>query len=96
VEGWVLTLVGTPATICEEAESWETVGGAGGGEAGCSEVDVPAASLDASIEAFAGGVQFADAVRVGPKSGHVSGNPPVRKLLAPVDKEGEDVVSPGE
>jgi hypothetical protein len=96
VEGASLVTVGTVAAICEEAEGREAVSGTGGGKAGSSEVDVPSTGLDAVVESLAGGVQLTDAFRVGPVSGHISGDPPIGEFLAPVDKEGEDFVGPAE
>jgi hypothetical protein len=96
VEGASFISVGTVAAIREKAKGRETVGGVGSGEAVRGEVKVPAASFDAGINTFVGGVQLADALEVGSVPGHVSGNPPIRKLFAPIDEEGEDVISPAE
>jgi hypothetical protein len=48
--------MGAPAAICESAEGREAISGMGMGKAGCSEVEVPVASIDAAINAFTGGI----------------------------------------
>jgi hypothetical protein len=96
VEGASFIAVGAVAAICEKAEGREAVSGTGGGEAGGGEVDVPSTGFDAVVKGLAGSVQLTDTLGVGSVSGHVSGDPPICELLAPVDKEGEDLVSPTE
>jgi hypothetical protein len=87
VEGAPFVAVGAVAAICEKAEGREAVSGAGGGE-----VDVPSTGLDAVVKGLSGGIQLTDTFGVGSVSSHVSGDPPICELLAPIDKEGEDLV----
>jgi hypothetical protein len=70
------------------------IGGVGVHGTGCGEVKVPATSDETGLDPFTGGAQFDDPIGVSPITGHVSGNSPVHEFLAPVDEEGEDVVSP--
>jgi hypothetical protein len=96
VEGASFVFVGAVAAIREKAKGREVVGGVGGGKAVCGEVEVPMTSFDAGIDTLAGGIQLTDAFEVGPVSGHVSSDPPVCELLAPVNEEGENVIRPTE
>jgi hypothetical protein len=51
---------------------------------------------EAGLDPFAGGAQLDDSIGVSSIAGHVSGNPPVRELLAPIDEESEGVFGPSE
>jgi hypothetical protein len=77
-------------------EGRKSIGGVGVRETGCGEVEVPATGDETGLDPFAGGAQLDDLIGVSPIAGHVSGNPPVRELLAPVDEEGEGILSPSE
>jgi hypothetical protein len=89
-----LVSIGTPTAICESAEGRKSIGGVGVRETGCDEVKVPTTADETGLDPFAGGAQLNDVSGVSPVTGHVSGNSPVRKLFAPIDEEGEDVVRP--
>jgi hypothetical protein len=56
MEGASFVSVGAPAAICESVEGREAVSGMGISKVGCGKVEVPATSVDAAINAFAGGV----------------------------------------
>jgi hypothetical protein len=62
----------------------------------CGEVEVPTTSDEAGLDPFAGSAQLDDSVGVSSIAGHVSGNPPVREFLAPVDEEGKGVFGSSE
>jgi hypothetical protein len=56
VEGASFIAVGAVAAICEKAEGREAFSGAGGGEVGGCEVDVPSTGFDAVVKGLMGGI----------------------------------------